>query len=68
MISRISGVIIFLMIIFWTLRVRPKLLGLSDYFIALSLVTLIIINVIDLSEYWYTNLLIVHALIHYNTF
>jgi hypothetical protein len=36
MISRISGLIIFLVIVFWALRVRPKLLWLSDYFIALS--------------------------------
>ena len=36
MISRISGLIIFLVIIFGALRVRPKLLWLSDYFIALS--------------------------------
>jgi len=55
MISRLSGVIIFLVIVFWTMRVRPKLLGLSDYFIALSLVTLITVNVIDLSGYGYTN-------------
>jgi uncharacterized membrane protein HdeD (DUF308 family) len=31
MISRISGIVIFVIIIFWTLRVRPKLLGLSDF-------------------------------------
>jgi len=55
MISRISGVIIFLIIVFWTLRVRPKLLGLSDYFIALCLVSLITVNVIDLSGYRHPN-------------
>ncbi len=55
MVLRISGVIIFLVIVFWTLRVRPKLLGLSDYFIALCLVTLITVNVIDLSGYEYIN-------------
>ena len=55
MISRISGVIIFLTIVFWTLRVRPKLLGLSDYFITLCLVTLITVNVIDLSGDGHTN-------------
>jgi hypothetical protein len=49
MVSRISGVIIFLVIVLWTLRVRPKVLGLSDYFIALCLVTLITVNVNDLS-------------------
>jgi hypothetical protein len=58
MVSRISGVIIFLAIVFWTLRVRPKLLGLSDYFIALCLVTLLTVNLIDLSGYGYTNSLI----------
>ena len=55
MISRISGVIIFLMIVFWTLRVRPKLLGLSDYFIALCLVSLMTVNVIELSGYRHPN-------------
>jgi hypothetical protein len=55
MISRISGVIIFLMIAFWTLRVRPKLLGLSDYFIALCLVSLMTVNVIELSGYRHPN-------------
>jgi len=54
-ISRISGLIIFVVIVFWTMRVRQKHLGISDYFIALSLVTLITINVIDLSGYGYTN-------------
>ena len=55
MISKLSGVVIFLIIVFWTLRVRPKLLGLSDYFITLSLVTLITVNMIELSEYRYSN-------------
>ena len=55
MISRISGIIIFVMMIFWTLRVRPKTLGLSDFFITLCLFTLTSVNVIDLSGYGYTN-------------
>jgi hypothetical protein len=55
MILRLSGVIIFPIIVFWTLRVRPKLLGLSDYFITLCLVTLITVNVIELSGYGYAN-------------
>ena len=55
MILRLSGVIIFPIIVFWTLRVRPKLLGLSDYFITLCLVTLITVNVIKLSGYGYAN-------------
>jgi hypothetical protein len=49
------GLIIFLVMVFWTLRVRPKLLWLSDYFIALSLITLITVNVIDLSGHKYTD-------------
>ena len=55
MISRLVGVLIFLIILFWTLRIRPKLLGLSDYFIALCLITLISVNLIDLSQYGYPN-------------
>jgi hypothetical protein len=50
-ISRLSGVTIFLAIVFWTLRIRPKLLGLSDYFITLCLLALITVNVIELSGY-----------------
>jgi hypothetical protein len=53
--SRISGIIIFLIIIFWTLRVRPKLLGLSDYFVTVCLVSLVTANMIDLSGYGYAN-------------
>jgi hypothetical protein len=55
MIPRIFGIVIFLIIIFWTLRVRPKLLGLSDYFVTLCLVSLMSVNVIDLLGYGYTN-------------
>ena len=55
MILRLSGGIIFLIIVFWTLRVRPKLLRLSDYFITLCLITLITVNVIEISGYGYTN-------------
>ena len=53
MILRISGISIFALIILWTLRVRPKLLGLSDYFIFLCIVALMAVNLIDLSEYRY---------------
>jgi hypothetical protein len=53
MILRISGILIFALIILWTLRVRPKLLGLSDYFIFLCIVALMAVNLIDLSEYRY---------------
>ncbi len=55
MISRLVGILIFLIILFWTLRIRPKLLRLSDYFIALCLITLITVNLIDLSQYGYSN-------------
>jgi hypothetical protein len=56
MILRLAGVIIFLVIVLQMLRIRPKLLGLSDYFIALSVLTLIIVNIIELlSLYRYAN-------------
>ncbi len=58
MISRIVGILIFVIVLFWTLRIRPKLLGLSDYFVALCLITLLTINLIDLSKYSYSNFLI----------
>ncbi len=53
MVLRISGISIFTLIILWTLRVRPRLLGLSDYFIFLCIVALMAVNVIDLSGYRY---------------
>ena len=58
--SRVCGVAVFTIILLWTLRIRPKLLGLSDYFIFLCLVALIIVNVIDLSGrgHFYPNTLI----------
>jgi hypothetical protein len=60
MVSRISGISIFTVIVLWTLRVRPKLLGLSDYFIFLCLVALMTVNIIDLSQdrSFFTNSLI----------
>ena len=47
-------------ILLWTLKIRPKLLGLSDYFIFLCLVALMTVNVIDVLGYGYffTNTLI----------
>ena len=44
---RLLGITVFAIIIFLTLKVKPKLLRLSDYFIALSIITLIIINLIQ---------------------
>jgi hypothetical protein len=48
MILRLSGLVIFAVLIFSTLRVKPKLLRLSDYFIALAVATLLLVNVVDL--------------------
>lgn len=48
---RLLGITVFAIIIFLTLRVKPKLLRLSDYFIALSIITLIIINLVQLIGY-----------------
>lgn len=45
---RLAGLIVFIMLILMTLRVKPKLLRLSDYFIALSVITLLIVNAIEL--------------------
>ena len=60
MVSRIFGISIFTIIILWTLRVRPKLLGLSDYFVFLCLVALMTVNLIDLLgyRYFFTNSLV----------
>jgi hypothetical protein len=55
---RLFGITIFAIIVFLALRVRPKLLRLSDYFIALSIITLIIINIVQsigYNEYNNTN-------------
>ena len=47
---RVSGIFIFVTIIFLTLKIRPKRLRVSDYFIALSVVTLLIMNIFELSQ------------------
>ncbi len=53
---RLLGITIFAIIIFLALRVKPKLLRLSDYFIALSTITLIIINLVQsVGYYGYNN-------------
>jgi hypothetical protein len=44
---RLLGITVFAIIIFLTLRVKPKLLRLSDYFTALSIITLIINNLVQ---------------------
>jgi hypothetical protein len=51
---RFTGITIFAIIVFSALRVRPKLLRLSDYFIALSIITLIIINIVQSIGYEYS--------------
>jgi hypothetical protein len=48
MILRLSGLVIFAVLVFSTLRVKPKLLRLSDYFIALAVATLLSVNAVDL--------------------
>jgi hypothetical protein len=57
---RLTGIIIFAIIVFLALRVRPKLLGLSDYFIALSIITLIIINIVQSVGYEYNTNSLTH--------
>jgi hypothetical protein len=47
---RVLGIFIFVTIIFLMLKIRPKRLRLSDYFIALSVTTLLSMNIIELSE------------------
>jgi hypothetical protein len=48
MILRLSGLVIFAALIFSTLKVKPKLLRLSDYFLALAIITLLSVNAVDL--------------------
>ena len=57
---RLIGIIIFAIIVFLALRVRPKLLRLSDYFIALSIITLIIINIVQSIGYEYNTNSLTH--------
>ncbi|MGI0043218.1 MAG: hypothetical protein ACRD47_05865 [Nitrososphaeraceae archaeon] len=47
---RVLGISIFVTIIFLMLKIRPNRLRLSDYFIALSVFTLLSTNNIKLSE------------------
>ena len=57
---RLTGITIFAIIVFLALRVRPKLLRLSDYFIALSIITLIIINIVQSIGYEYNTNSLTH--------
>jgi hypothetical protein len=47
---RVSGVSIFVTIVFLTLKIRLKRQRLSDYFMALSVVTLLTLNVVELAQ------------------
>lgn len=47
--ARLAGVAIFSGMVFWMLRIRPRLLGLADYFIGLSVATLLVLGVIRMS-------------------
>ena len=47
---RVAGISIFVTIIFLMLKIRPKRLRLSDFFIALSVITLLAMNVIELIQ------------------
>jgi hypothetical protein len=49
--ARFFGVTIFAGMTLWTLRVRPRLLRMADYFIALSIVTLLAVNVFQVLGY-----------------
>ncbi len=52
--ARVVGVSIFAAITLWTLRIHPRLLRTADYFIALSIIMLLAINVIRLAGYYST--------------
>ena len=47
---RVFGISIFVAIVFLMLKIKPKRLRLSDYFIALSVVTLLTMNIIELAR------------------
>lgn len=47
--ARLAGVAVFAGMVLWMLRIRPRLLGLADYFIGLSVVTLLALAAIRLS-------------------
>jgi hypothetical protein len=47
--ARFSGVVIFAGMVLWMLRVRPRLLRLADYFIALSVISLVAASALDVA-------------------
>ncbi|MBV9177146.1 MAG: hypothetical protein JO297_08915 [Nitrososphaeraceae archaeon] len=48
---RLFGVILFVIVILLTVRVKPKLLRLSDYFVTLSAITLVFASAIQFAAY-----------------
>ncbi|AIF84149.1 Cytochrome C and Quinol oxidase polypeptide I [Candidatus Nitrososphaera evergladensis SR1] len=46
--ARLAGIAVFAGMMFWMLRIRPRLLGLADYFIGLSVAMLVALGVIRL--------------------
>ncbi|HEX7032121.1 MAG TPA: hypothetical protein VF172_03890 [Nitrososphaera sp.] len=51
LLARTLGILIFTVITLWMLRIHPRLLRLADYFIALSVLTLLAINLMHLFGY-----------------
>src|SRR5262245_17653744 len=47
---RVSGISIFVAIVFLMLKIKPKRLRLSDYFIALYVATLLTMNIVELAQ------------------
>jgi hypothetical protein len=47
--TRLAGIAVFAGMVFWMLRIRPRLLGLADYFIGLSVATLFALGAVRLS-------------------
>jgi hypothetical protein len=50
-IAQFSGVTIFAALTLWMMRTKPRLLRMADYFIALSLITLVAISLLQLVGY-----------------
>jgi len=48
MLARLFGVVIFASMTLWMLRIKPRLLRTADYFIALSIITLLAVNIFPL--------------------
>ena len=49
--ARTLGIMIFAVVTLWTLRIRPRLLRTTDYFIALAVLTLLAANIMHLFGY-----------------